>query len=434
MLASFDQLEMMRDPLRIRAFSLDPANANPDPINQYSLRWDDLSLANGYPGLVLLFSALEEDAVVHRYVVQIKQAIEAEGLDSLSLFGGVAGICFALQQASLGETRYTRMLDILHGYLLDHIDKRYLHPIRENLDAGRSSSSSLHDPIQGISGVGRYALENLSDSRFLRLAQTIAQTLIKVSLPLLLGGKSVPGWYLDPTDPTNALHAHKKTKGTFNLGLAHGVTGILAFLSIASLRGVEVEGQKEAIQRMASWIEEKSFVKNGAIHWPYSASWEEEVEKQAQSPASSIDAWCYGVPGISRTLFLAGKALHDSRLQNFSLRAFQGVFSRSRTEWGIPGPGLCHGIAGLLLIANEMAKEPGGEEFRSRVVELEEILLSSYTPEAPFGFKDIEPCRSGGRAEVSKVGFLEGTAGILLTLLSLSHSKASWHTPLLIHA
>jgi hypothetical protein len=85
----------------------------------------------------------------------------------------------------------------------------------------------------------------------------------------------------------------------------------------------------------------------------------------------------------------------------------------------------------LLLIAQEMSREEGCEDFAVKVGELKEILLSFYKPDAPWGFKDVEACRQGKSCEINKPGFLEGTAGILLTLLA-SHSK--WHLPLMIYA
>lgn len=431
----------MGDPSFVRGFSLDIGNGNPDPVNGPISTWGDLALANGYPSLLLFFSYLEqkgflekkEVSIVHSYVLKIKEAIETEGIQSLSLFSGVAGVCFALKEASIEGARYQRMLTTLHTHLLNRVTSSYLEPIEQNICLNRPSSSRLYDPIQGISGIGRYALENLSDPRFFQLAESIVKTLVRISQPLFIDDRWIPGWLASPSDPTNASRRKENFKGNFNLGLAHGVTGILAFLSVASLKGIEIEGQKEAIARIGEWICEKSFVNNGMVQWPYTISWEEEVEKRTGSYTPSRDAWCYGAPGIARTLFLAGKAIDNKKLQNFSSSAFESIFSRTREEWNIPGPTLCHGVAGLLLITNEMAKEAGHEKLFTQVDSLKEMLLTYYNLAAPFGFKDIEPCRSGISTEVSKVGFLEGSVGIFLTLLSLSDTKMNWHLPLLIH-
>lgn len=430
----------MVDPETVKALSLNPANVNPDPNSPPFVPWSDLSLSSGYPSLLLFFSEVEKrglvdngDEIIHRYVLKIKEAIETQGLFELSMYGGVTGICFALSQASFGGKRYQRMLDSLHGFLFERIEPQYLEPLRENRRQSLPSSPGHYDPIQGICGIGRYALENLSSPKFLRLANDITKVLVDLSQPLRYEGLQIPGWYLSPEDHINARNRESCPKGNFNLGLAHGVTGILAFLAIASLRGINIEGQKEAIATIATWIRNKAFLSHNRLSWSYSVPWEEEVEGRVSSMGVARDAWCYGAPGVARTLFLAGQAIGDLGLKNFATAAFRDIFCRTRQEWGLPGPTLCHGIAGLLLITHEMAKEDGCEDLHVRVSELKETLLSFYHPDSPWGFKDVEPCRHGKSCELNKVGFLEGATGVLLTLISLSDAGTRWHLPLLIH-
>lgn len=436
-----DILVNLRDPEAVKAIALDPRNLNPAPWGGAGPSWNDLSLVNGYPSLLLLFSTFEQQGLVdssqrisHGYVLKIKEGLESQGLPSdLSLFGGLGGICFALQQASLGGIYYQKIIKALQIPLLDALERLYLEPLNDNQRHCLPSSPRLYDPIQGVSGIGRYALENLESPPFQRATEKIAKALVALSQPLNYNGQTIPGWFLSPGDSLNARNLEKYPKGTFNLGLAHGVTGILAFLSIATLKGIQVDGQKEAIERIADWIRRKSIIQNDAIMWPYHIGWEEEVEGKETVIQGSKDAWCYGVPGIARTLFLAGKALGDEALKTFAIQAFKGIFSRKQSEWNLAGPTLCHGISGLLLITHEMSKETGCEDLILRKAELEERLLSYYQEKAPWGFKDIETCRTGKQCEIDKPGFLEGATGILLTLLSLSNPIFKWHLPLLIH-
>jgi hypothetical protein len=428
----------MGDPDSVKTFAINPANIHPAPLIPSGPSWSDLSLANGYPSLLLLFSVLQQqglvengEGVVHSYVLKIKEAIESQGLFDLSLFGGVSGICFALKHASCEGTRYQNMLHSLHSFLAERVERAYLEPLKQNQRQFLPTSPRLYDPIQGISGIGRYALDNLSLSPFVEVAEKIAKALVILSRPLLYKGQSVPGWFLSPNDLLNARNRSTCPKGNFNLGLAHGVTGILAYLSIASLHGIDVEGQKGAIGRIASWIRSKSVLYNNAILWPYHVSFEDEMEGKTPTINGFKDAWCYGVPGIARSLFLAGKALKDEELKTFAATAFGHIFNRRQEAWHLPGPSLCHGIAGLLLITQEMSKEEGCESLAIQVLALKEILLSFYKPEALWGFKDVEPGLQGNLYAINKPGFLEGAAGVLLTLLA-PHSK--WHLPLLIHA
>lgn len=433
-LAPFSHIiEKMKDPEKIRAFIFDPANRNPDPIIPYYPEWNDLSLASGYPGLLLFFATLKDefqnsDAIAHQYVLKIKDTLENEGCTNFSLFSGISGVCFSLEQISCLGTRYRPMINSLDKYLLDNIKKEYLDPIQNNITHNQPTFIHLYDPIQGICGIGRYVLEFSSKPHFSELTQTILEILIKLCHPLKLEKKNIHGWYVSPHDPLKS-EENSHSKGSFNLGLAHGVTGILAFLAIAKLRGFEVEGQKEIIDQIATWICEQSIQVNENIQWPYEVAVDNE-----QTIAPSKDAWCYGVPGIARTLFLAGKALGNQGLKDFAIKAFKGIFARAQDEWGLPGPNLCHGIAGLLLITHLMAQEEEGVDLSSKVEELEQILLSFYIPNSPFGFKDPEPCQSGKFVQIDRIGFLEGSIGILLTLNALANPKSQFHLPLMIHA
>lgn len=436
-----DILFNLRNPDTVRALANDPSNMNPAPLTQFSASWSDLSLTNGYPSLLLLFSTLEKQGLIqdgaaigHSYVLKIKEALETHGCFDFSLFSGVSGICFALNQASCEGTRYVRMLSNLHTFLLEKIEDAYLNPLRKSLQQSLPISPRFYDPIQGICGIGRYLLENLTVPSFFETAKTITQTLIALARPLFYKGQRVPGWFLSPNDALNMRNRSACPNGNFNLGLAHGVTGILAFLAIANLKGIHVEDQKETIFLLADWIQSKTVFKNEAPLWPYHVSWEEETERRPSPILGSKDAWCYGVPGIARTLFLAGKALENEKLQAFATTAFRGIFLRHPKEWHLPGPSLCHGVSGLLLLTYEMSKEKGCEDLSLHVENLKESLLAFYLPEAPWGFKDVESCLQGKTCKLNKPGFLEGSAGILMTLSSLTSPSFNWHLPLLIHA
>lgn len=437
-----DYIDRMKHPQAVQESMNDPANANPDPMYPDFPSWNDLALADGYPSILLFFAELQRlgmvdenhENIAHQYVLKIKEALEKKGCEHFSLFGGISGICFALQQASCNGKRYQRMLDGLHNYLFQNIERVYLEPFRHNLNHHKPIFAFFYDPIQGICGIGRYLLEMLSFPHFFEVTQEIVQLLVRFTHPITIDGKSIPGWYSSPEDPLNSNHGSNHPRGNFNLGLAHGVTGALAFLAIALLRGVEVKGQREAIQNIASWLCEKSFLEQNTIQWPSLITWEEEVEKMPPMKLPCKDAWCYGSPGIARSLFLAGNALQNEQLKSFAAKAFRDVFFRPQSDWGLPGPMLCHGIAGLLLISRSMAKEKECQDLIPKVKELEKTLLSFYTPDALYGFQDVEPCKNGMTAQINKVGLLSGATGVFLTLLTADNSQSKWHLPFLIDA
>ncbi|MDN3505920.1 MAG: lanthionine synthetase C family protein [Simkaniaceae bacterium] len=388
--------------------------------------WDDLSLSAGFPGLLLLFAQLEQlglfEGVAHQYVLAIHQEIQGRTLNDLSLFGGVAGICFSLREASYEGTRYQAILRALDDVILRELDNVYLSPLRLHRNKQEPAPSFLHDLILGLPGIGRYLLEDLS--LFGDLVEKSLICLINLCRPFVYKEKVVPGWILSAQDRLNTSSG-TKPKENFNLGLAHGISGILAFFSIAWIKGVRVDGLQDMMLQIAEWIKKQKIASEGTIQWPACAAVEEDVICRP-----SRDAWCYGVPGIARTLFLCGKALENKALIQFSSRAFIQVFQRSREEWDLPGPTICHGIAGLLHITESMERSLGCKELLLPIEKLRKQLVDSYNPDALFGFRDLQLNEAGQLVEVDSATLLEGAAGILLVLLN---RNSSWHLPFLVN-
>lgn len=405
----------------------------------------DLSLAGGLSGLLLLFSTLQNypgsglawEDEVHHCVIGIKNILEKDGFSDLSMFGGIAGVCFALEIAAEKHNRYRRMLQTLQILILKNVHKNYIDQMIENKSSGKPSTAQLYDLIQGVCGIGRYALKNRALTEFNDLAIDIVKVLVLFCQPIIVEGAQVPGWYLPATDPLNRRNPDRNGKGNFNLGLAHGITGVLAFLSISALSGIVVEGQTEVLRLISSWICSK-----GKMQWPSSISWDEEVNSQGPLTSPSRDAWCYGAPGIARSLFLAGKALSDETLQSFALSAFKGVFTRAyasqqnlpvKALWQLPGCGICHGIAGLLLITNAMSREEKGQDLIVERKKLENLLLSEYDENLAYKFPNVEPNSEGNPVQVNRIGLLEGAAGVALSLLNIDNHNLNWLLPFLIH-
>ena len=437
-----DFAQRIKDPIAVKQFMSDPLKVYGAGTASYA-SWKDLSLGTGYPGILLLCTLLEKlglcsEGIAHRYVLEIKTVLENHGINSYSLYSGLTGLCYAIEMASFEKTRYQSFLQTLQSLLLNKVEEAYLIPLSNNIKQKIPSSPSLYDPISGVCGIGRYALENLSIPSFHKLSEKITNILIQFSLPILVKSHLVPGWYLPASDHLNEVKFKKNhPNGNFNLGLAHGVTGILAFLSTAYLKGIRMEGHREAIERLATWIRSKSFSYQGGTCWPYAISWEEEVEGKPIEPKLIKAGWCYGVPGIARTLFLAGKALKDIELKEFATRSMVELLSKPAKEWRLPGPGLCHGIAGLLAITQAMSDENEGKELQPKVLELKEMLINQYDPETPWGFADLDfvstPDHGYHLTKMNKVGLLEGATGVLLTLLSPYEKTFNWQLPLMIY-
>ncbi|WP_075884033.1 lanthionine synthetase C family protein [Candidatus Protochlamydia sp. W-9] len=408
--------------------------------------WSSLTLSHGYPGILMFFATLDEffpdekwDLIAHQYVIKIKEAIEAGENSDLSMFGGLTGSCLAIQQASKGKTRYQKLLNTLNSHLFNKVNEAYFDPIQEKIDLNLPIHPSLYDAISGICGIGAYALKNLDHPLALPCLTKILRMCTLLTRDIKIGSYLVPGWYIPAHYQFTEADKKAYPKGNFNLGVAHGIPGVLAFLSISAMQGILVEGQMEAIEKITHWIYSKKKYNKETPYWTYRISFEEEIlNMQEDFSEISMEAWCYGSAGIVRTLYLAGKALQNQELQQTAIENYLPINSRININ-DHSTPTFCHGLAGVLTLTRLMAKDSKSADLEKFGNQLEQELLNRYNPANIFGFKDKEitflnnsVMKERRIVEVDKVGLLEGVSGILLALMTKHTNCFSWTYPFLI--
>lgn len=420
--------DRMRDPDRVRDAMLNPSNSNPSPLF-IRPEWEELSTSAGYPGMLPLYSELDRlhpnegwDETAHQYVLKIKEVIELNGLNQISLFDGSAGICFYIQLASRGSTRYQKLIKTLNQQLSKRVETTLLSTLRSNMKSMKTGPSFLFNLVYGITGIGIYLLKNQQTENFAYLLGEILDLLVLLTYPSVIDGKEVPGWcYLHPNQTMETFH--------YDLGVGYGISGVLAFLSIALQKGVFTKGQEAAVEKIANWLMERFSFNDGIVALNNRFDGEQILD---YSPPKAN--WCHGLIGVSRSLYLAGQALRNEKIKAFAAKTYTDFLSGEGSELFPLSPNLSFGTSGFLLTTHAMAKDTGSPFLKDKVSILKEHLLKSYQPEHLFGFRDVEPTKGGGHVEIDRAGLLYGSAGILLTLLSLETDARDWSSPLLIDA
>ncbi|SDW81002.1 Lanthionine synthetase C-like protein [Marininema mesophilum] len=427
--------DRLRNPEYIRKVALHPNNVS---SQAKAHPWGELSLSHGYPGTALLYGELDRfdpqagwDQVAHQHLVAMQRYLEAEGFQSISLFGGITGVAFATWSASREGERYGRLLEQLHTQIAESLRKQ-LRIERERRSKEKGVLAQWYDIIVGITGVGRYLLIQKDQPELRELLDEILLDLVELSKPIVVERQTVPGWWIPQHAQFTEHDRQSFAKGNFNCGLAHGIPGPLALLSLAKLQGVEVKGQVEAIQRMTQWLLQWKQEDAYGSYWYDRVAWEEEVEG-ARLTHRHREAWCYGTPGVARALYFAGKALQDEGLKETSVLAYQSIFKRPEILWDIDSPTICHGTAGLLEMTGQMYWDSNDRTLQIQRDYLLHRQLKDFNPDSPFGYKDLEPQPIGYRG-LDKVGLLEGAVGVALSLLSCVKGKGSgWSRSLLLH-
>ncbi|MEV4313867.1 lanthionine synthetase C family protein [Actinocrispum sp. NPDC049592] len=357
-------------------------------------------------GCAVLFGRLDRylpgqgwAAAAHDSLTAAVRAAERSGAGHAGLFGGLSGVAFAANAVSQQGTRYGRLLTGLDGAVTKAARGA------AQAIAGRPEGLPVRvfDIISGAAGIGTYLLSRRDEA---------AVRPVLASLVALCGeDDGMPNWYTPPEAGIPATPmADGFPEGVFNCGLAHGVPGPMALLALATRAGIAVDGQLDAIRRVAQWLVASRADDEWGPSWPSGISM---TGGRAVHPTHN--AWCYGSSGLSRALWLAGEALEDDSLRTLAVDAMAAVYRRPPEARFIDrSPGLCHGLAGVLQISLRFAQDSGEDVFTVAATRFTELLLGHYDPGRRYGFGSV--VEDGSLTD--EPGLLDGAAGVALALLA----------------
>lgn len=391
-----------------------------------------------YPALCIFFGELaahfpegEWDQIAHQYMLKLQGVINQEPLDGLGLFGGAPGLGMAGLALANGGTRYSNFIISMNEFIKTSCEER-LPWLQQRL--GGNVGMGDYDGISGMAGVTRYLLLFKDQPTERRLLRENLQYLVSLTADCKVDGQEVPGWYISVAEQFLPGDQEKYPRGNFNVGMAHGISGVLAVLSVALLHKIQVPGQKLAIKKITNWLRQfqSPVLGRGGSYWPSHISWEEQLAGHVSNQNYDRDGWCYGTPGVARAMYLAGCALQDSGLQELGVQAFAAVFAKSPGEWGLRAPTFCHGAAGLLHLTQLMFLDTGLSRYKVYRQQVLASLLEKYESHCPFGFRELE-WQNNELQTVNRVGLINGAVGCALTLLGLLKPiRSNWDVMFLV--
>jgi hypothetical protein len=294
--------------------------------------------------------------------------------------------------------------------------------IASGAHAGHGIGVSSFDVISGLAGVGRYLLLRHGERAHRGALEAVLRVLVAISEEQ----DGIPHWFTPAhfiaDEPTRRMYPH----GNLNCGLAHGIPGPLALLSLAAAAGVSVAGQETAIRRVVEWLCAFRVHDAWGVNWPTSVPLEPtgaprppvtlDAADQAAAYRPSRAAWCYGSPGVARALWLAGQALAEPAWQEIAVAAMEAVYRRPVSARHIDAPTFCHGVAGMQQITLRFAHDTGQPLFVDAARTLHRQLLDAYEPTSLLGYRNLEP----GGSRIDQPGLLDGASGVVLVLLAAS--------------
>ena len=196
----------------------------------------------------------------------------------VGLFSGLSGLAFAAWQLSRHGTRYGRLL----ARLDEAICARAI-VLAEGVGAQHGGVTvGEFDVISGLSGVGIYLLCRRDQPGPAAALAAVIQPLVD----LAADENGVPRW----NTPARFLWGEgmKETypDGNLNCGLAHGIPGPLAFLSLAIQAGSAVAGLPEAVAWIADWVCANRCDDPWGINWSTAVPLEPAVGMEAGAIAA----------------------------------------------------------------------------------------------------------------------------------------------------
>ncbi|MDG4863005.1 lanthionine synthetase C family protein, partial [Streptomyces sp. T-3] len=352
------------------------------------------------------------------------RALPAGALPPGGIFKGPGALAFAVLIAHQRTGGYVSALTRLDGYQRDLVTA-----VLPDVQDAPLSTIGHYEVVRGLTGVGRYLLERTEQGgealeQILRYLIHLARGTVEHQ------GHQVPRWWA--LDAPRVGSEASFPGGHLNLGLSHGVAGPLTLLALAWQRGIRLPHQQEAIESIADLLRQWAVRDEHGLFWPgylNLAQWKAGPDRY-DVPAS-WPAWCYGTPGVSRALQLAGLALNRDDFIHLARTSTERLLTRPRDLWGINDHALCHGWAGALHQLgrlNEHFTDPAIDSLRQDIAV---HLLDSYDPDAPFGYH-FTMTRVPFASDVS--GYLDGAAGVALALDSYATQTAAsgWDMPLLL--
>jgi hypothetical protein len=253
------------------------------------------------------------------------------------------------------------------------------------------------------------------------LVRQVLAYLVRLTEPLPVNdhaGVRAPGWWTSDLPAGRADDAFRG--GHANLGMAHGIAGPLALLSLGLRQGVTVEGQAAAIEGICQWLDTWRHDSASGPWWPERVTVVELRAGRSTQRGPARPSWCYGSPGLARAQQLAGQATGDTVRQQRAELALVRCLSDPHQLAQITDPALCHGWAGVLATSWHAAADALSPEIAAHLPRLLDTLLHHV--------------ELGDSPSLSQPGLIEGSAGIALTLHTITAGTSSgWETCLLIN-
>ena len=215
------------------------------------------------------------------------------------------------------------------------------------------------------------------------------------------------------TPPERLVPERRRTspRGHYDLGVPHGVAGIIGFLSAVVRRGIATDAATSLLDGATRWLLQQQLAGADST-FPF---W---VDVDGCGPAARA-AWCYGDPGIALALLQAAQVRACAEWRGAAVAIARASARRSAESAGVVDAGLCHGAAGLGHMYHRLFRDTRDEALRaSAAVWFRRCLDLRHRGEGIGGYRVLHSDGSIAGKWTDDASLVSGATGIGLALLA----------------
>lgn len=330
------------------------------------------------------------------------------GFQGLGLYGGVLGAGWVAQHLAPDDDGN----DELYALIDDELAAAM----------GVERWQGDYDLISGLVGFGVYLIERVQSPRPGSAAQTLTRLVHHLDQ---LGERTDDGirWFTAP-ERLPPWQRELSPNGYYNLGLAHGVPGIIALLGLVQASPARSGVADELLRGAVRWMESEKLPPTPRGCFP-------SMTNDRHPPSPSRTAWCYGDPGVAAAMWAAARRAGGGSWEADAIAVARMSAERPTELCGVQDAGLCHGAAGLAHIFNRYYQASRDPVFRDAALRWFERTLEIRRPGEGVGGILAYRVEGANHSWEPNASFLEGAMGVGLALLGGLGVDPGWDRLLL---
>lgn len=257
------------------------------------------------------------------------------------------------------------------------------------------------DLVTGLVGVG-VSVADRRDRRALEIADLVLSHLESAAVTTAQGTT----WYTPPAFVPETRRG-SAMGGLVDLGVAHGVPGVIGMLARFVDNDVEGSRSRRLLESTVAWLLES--VPRDRPR--FGTSW------PVLQPELRRIGWCYGDAGVAGVLLRAGRALGAPDVENEALGLLRQL-ATPPVGPAVADASFCHGAAGLAHIYNVAFQYTRSEQMCIEARRWLAEVLRLRNPRGGIGGYESLKLGDGGPRWEADTTLISGATGIALVLLA----------------